>query len=57
MTDQPARSTDDMRLPSGMTCRHCAHFLRCVALFGCEATNIECDWAPSRFTEKRPSNV
>lgn len=39
----------DMALPIGKTCGDCAHFKRCVALFGCKPTNITCDWSPSRF--------
>jgi hypothetical protein len=30
-------------------CGNCANFSRCQWLFGCDATNTECDWMPSRF--------
>ncbi|SMH60469.1 hypothetical protein [Azospirillum agricola] len=36
-------------LPAGTTCGDCAHIRRCSAMFGHDATDTYCDWAPSRF--------
>lgn len=43
-----------MALPMGKTCSACAHYRRCVMLFGCSPSAATCDWAPSRFVEKAP---
>jgi hypothetical protein len=40
---------NDMQLPAGKTCADCRFFSFCVKLFGCDAQNTTCDWAPSRF--------
>ena len=53
MTPEERAEASDMELPKQMTCRHCAYFMRCVRLFNCKPNNTECDWSPSRFTEKR----
>ncbi len=45
-------SDDDMKLPAGKTCGDCRWYSRCEWLVGCESSNTECDWAPSRFVEK-----
>lgn len=44
---------DDMALPSGKRCSDCAWFARCVMLFQCKAGNARCDFAPSRFLQKK----
>lgn len=44
-------SEPDMKLPDGRTCSDCAHFPRCVGLFGCKPESTSCDWSPSRFVE------
>lgn len=44
-------ASDDMRLPVGKTCADCRHFKHCAWLIGCEPTNTNCDWSPSRFVE------
>lgn len=49
MRNENTASDASMKLPEGKTCGDCAHFQRCVWLFGCKATNKTCDWAPSRF--------
>lgn len=41
-------------LPTGKTCRDCAHFDRCEMLFSADAgfpSSTSCDWNPSRFIE------
>jgi hypothetical protein len=38
-----------MNLPPGKTCKDCMSFQKCIRLFGCIATNDNCDWSPSRF--------
>jgi hypothetical protein len=47
VTSQP-----DMRLPLGKTCGECSHHPRCVVLFGCPESNVNCDWSPSRFVQR-----
>ena len=48
------KNDDDMRLPAGKTCGDCSSYNRCNKLFGCFVTNVSCDFAPSRFVEKKP---
>jgi hypothetical protein len=53
-TKNETQETYGMRLPEGMTCADCARFRFCnVFLGGNIATNRECDWAPSRFIQRR----
>lgn len=47
----PDKPKDDMALPEGMTCRHCAMFNYCSKYCGAKETRTSCDWAPSRFKE------
>lgn len=47
------RTGDDMDLPEGKTCGDCAHMRRCLLMFGHIPEDMSCDWAPSRFTEKK----
>ncbi len=42
---------DSMKLPAGKSCNDCAHLERCAALFGVNAQNVTCDFAPSRYAE------
>lgn len=42
---------DNMALPEGMTCRHCALFKHCSKYCGAKETWTRCDWYPSRFRE------
>lgn len=44
-------------LPSGKTCGDCAHYARCVFLFGCKRDTKTCDWVPSRFLAARPNDA
>ena len=46
----------DMMLPAGMMCVDCVHLKRCTTLFSVVATNTVCDFAPSRFQAKPPTN-
>lgn len=41
----------EMNLPPGQTCGDCVHIRRCAAIFGHQANDEVCDWAPSRFVE------
>ena len=45
----------DMLTPPGKTCGDCAHWPRCSALISTlNPANQFCDFAPSRFTYRRP---
>lgn len=48
---------DDMKLPEGKTCGDCAHYSKCEWLIRCKSNNTECDWAPSRFFEKKGADA
>ena len=43
----------EMDLPADKTCNDCVHCYRCCAIFGHIPEDQVCDWAPSRFREKR----
>lgn len=40
-----------MKLPPDKTCADCFHLRRCTWLISVNPSNVECDWAPSRFRE------
>lgn len=44
---------ESMELPKGKTCSDCIYYSWCIKLFGCDPNNTTCDWAPSRFIQKR----
>jgi len=45
----------DMDLPPGKTCGECINWKRCKSLIDdLEATNLRCDFAPSRFVLMPP---
>lgn len=44
---------DNMALPSGKTCSDCAHLRRCKGIYGIKGHETSCDWAPSRFFERK----
>lgn len=44
---------DDMKLPPGKTCADCYHCYRCTRIFGAKPENTVCDFAPSRFHERK----
>jgi hypothetical protein len=46
-------SDDDMKLPAGKTCADCVWCARCVTMFGAKPDNVVCDFAPSRFSQKK----
>ncbi|MBA4375809.1 MAG: hypothetical protein C0401_06515 [Anaerolinea sp.] len=46
------RTDESMKLPKGKTCADCIHMKRCTMNFGSNAKNVDCDWSPSRFSEK-----
>ncbi len=47
----------EMKLPEGKTCGECIYFGHCKGLFGCPPTNTSCDWHPSRFTQRCPTDI
>lgn len=47
---------NNMKLPEGKTAETCIHFYRCSKMFGCQAKNTSCDFAPSRYVEKTPTS-
>lgn len=58
LIERPVRRRDKhsdqyrMSLLDGYTCGNCRCFQACAALFGCNAANEACDWAPSKFYPK-----
>jgi hypothetical protein len=49
MRRTPQTDKDRMSLPAGRTCGDCVYLHRCAALFGHQASDEVCDFAPSRF--------
>jgi hypothetical protein len=46
----------EMQLPPGKTCADCRNGPRCNALFGAVRKGFQsCDFYPSRFVEKEPT--
>lgn len=53
-----AGDPDKMNLPEGKTCRDCAHFRRCNAMFSHIAGDEVCDFYPLAFVEAiRPAAI
>jgi hypothetical protein len=52
--DKACKQETCMKLPPGVTCATCAHFQRCVAIFGCKADGNVCDWFPRRYRAAPP---
>lgn len=43
----------DMDLPGGKCCDDCKWLKRCVWLLQREGDEVQCDWSPSRFQERK----
>jgi hypothetical protein len=44
-----SKEHDEMKLPEGKTCGHCAHFGKCRQLVGSKEDWTSCDFLPRRF--------
>ena len=47
----------EMALPAGKTCGDCVHTRRCVSMFGHTPADTSCDFHPSRYRERAPSDA
>ncbi len=56
MNNTQTKPIDTIRLPEGKTCADCRNVNRCASLFGVSASNSECDFHPSRFSEREKVN-